>query len=565
MSTIRQADKTYKSTLPECEIPNVDLLTLLFESAHCTAQEDTILHAEAHDASLNITKAAARTLTKQLAHVLRTQFDVGAKAPGEDVVLAVSMGQHLLPTLFYAVAAAGGVYSAASTTSTASELARQIRDGPAKLLVCSHDFRGVAVEAAQSCGLPLRNVLVLESCPELSLESVTGEWKCELGAELDWERVTDPEVLEKRVLCLLYSSGTTGLPKGVRLSHRNLLAQAMLPAATNRRTYTSRSEPHLVIRTLAHLPTAHISAVQGYFVNPFYDAGTVFWMPRFAFPDFLAYCERHLITTMFTVPPICMAIAKSPMVTDQLRSMRIVYTGAAPISAGLQKAAGAKMGTGVFVSQTWGMTEVCGGCTHMPPYETDGFAGSVSPLMQNMVLRIVDDAGHDVPDGHRGEALLKGPLVTTGYHNNASANSIGFVDGWLRTGDVALVKDGTLFVVDRKKELIKYNGLQVAPAELEALLTSHSLIHDAAVIGVLNDEGNELPRAYVVADREKVSEEDIEVFFEREASEFKKLRGGVVFVDAIPRTASGKILRKELRDRAKKERGDEQGILKGVC
>jgi 4-coumarate--CoA ligase len=526
---------------------------MITESAHCSAQEDTILHAEAHDPSLNITKADARTLTKQLAHVLRTQFDIGAQAPGQDVVLAVSKGQRQLPSLFYAVAATGGVYSAASTSSTASQLEYQIRHGPAKLLVCSDDMRDVAVEAAQNCELPLSNVLVLESCPELSLEAVTGEWKCELGAELDWERVTDPDVLEKRLLCLVYSSGTTGIPKGVGLTHRNLVAQAMIPAATNRSTYASRSEPHLVIRTLAHLPTAHISAVQGYFVNPFYDAGTVFWMQRFSFPDFLACCERLAITTLFTVPPIVMAIARHPMVIDQLRSLRIVYTGAAPINSLLQKAAGAKMGSGVFISQTWGMTEVCGGCTHMPPYETDGFVGSASPLMQNMLLRIVDDAGHDVPDGHLGEALLKGPLVTPGYHNNVSANKTGFLGNWLRTGDIVLVKDGTIFFVDRKTELIKYNGLQVAPSELEALLTNHPLIHDAAVIGVPNDERSNLLRAYVMADPQMVSEEEIQLFFNREVSEAKKLTGGVVFVQAIPRTPSGKILRGDLRDRASKE------------
>jgi 4-coumarate--CoA ligase len=138
------------------------------------------------------------------------------------------------------------------------------------------------------------------------------------------------------------------------------------------------------------MPLVSIAGIQGYFINPFYDSGTVFWMPKFSFPEFLKYCKQHRITTMFTVPPICLAIAKHPMVTDQLDTMRIVYTGAAPISAGLQKAAGAKICKGsVFISQTWGMTEASGGCTHMPPYETDGYTGSVSPLMQNMLLRYV--------------------------------------------------------------------------------------------------------------------------------------------------------------------------------
>lgn len=146
--------------------------------------------------------------------MLRTQFDIGANGSGKDVVLTMSTGQHFLPILFYGVVAAGGVYSAASPTFTASELSRQIKDGPAKLIVCSRDIKKVAVEAAQSCGLAPGNVLILESYPERKLESATSEWKYTLGPELDWELITDPEELNKSLLCLLYSSGTTGLPKG---------------------------------------------------------------------------------------------------------------------------------------------------------------------------------------------------------------------------------------------------------------------------------------------------------------------------------------------------------------
>ncbi|KAF2498992.1 4-coumarate-CoA ligase [Lophium mytilinum] len=562
MTTNRLADKTYKSDIPECEIPAVDLLTLLFESPYCTAKEDTVLHAEAHDPSVAITKSKARKLTRQIAYVLRTEFGIGANGTGKDVVLTISTGQHFLPVLFYGVVAAGGVYSAANPTFTALELSRQIKDGPAKLIVCSRDLKEVALKAAQTCGLNLGNVLILDSYPERKLESITGEWKCSLGPELDWARITDVDELTNSLLCLLYSSGTTGIHKGVRLSHRNIIAEAMIPAATNRRTYAARNEPHLEIRTLAHLPTAHISGIQGYFVNPFYDAGTVFWMPRFSFPEFLKYCKNHRVTTFFTVPPICIAIAKHPMVTDQLESIRIAYTGAAPISAALQKAAGAKMGKGsVFISQTWGMSEACGGCTHMPPYETDGFLGSVSPLMQNMLLRVVDENDNDVPDGKAGEALLKGPLITTGYHNNARANAECFTDGWLRTGDIAQVKNGKIFVVDRKQELFNYKGTQIVPGELEALLIGHPLIVDAAVIGVQTKDGDEVPRAYVVADKSRLSASEISQFIEAKVDPNKTLRGGVFFIEVIPRTPSGKILRKDLREMARKEVGGSEATV----
>lgn len=358
--------------------------------------------------------------------------------------------------------------------------------------------------------------------------------------------------------------GLTIRDTGVRLSHHNIIAEAMIPAATNRKTYASLNEPDLEIRTLAHLPTAHIAGLQGYFVNPFYDAGTVYWMPKFSFPEFLTYCKMHKITQFFTVPPIYLGIAKHPLVTDQLDSVRVAYSGAAPMDGILQRAASAKMGAGspVFISQTWGMSEACGGCTHMPPYQTDEYSGSVSPLMQNMLLRIVDEDGNDVSDGEPGEALLKGPLVTLGYHNNPAADAETFVqDGWMRTGDVARVSEGMIFIVDRKKELIKYKGLQIAPAELEALLISHPLITDAAVIGITTEDGNEVPRAYVVADKSKISAEGIEKFVEGKVSQHKKLRGGVAFIDAIPHTPSGKIVRKELRELAKKEFDHSKPVL----
>lgn len=151
--------------------------------------------------------------------------------------------------------------------------------------------------------------------------------------------------------------------------------------------------------------------------------------------------------------------------------------------------------------------------------------------------------------------MLKGPLITMGYHNNPSANAESFTGGWLRSGDIAQVRNGMLFIVDRKKELIKYNGRQVAPAELEALLISHPFIMDAAVIGIQTGDNNEVPRAYVVADKTKISASDILDFIEAQVSPHKQLRGGVHFIAAIPRTPSGKISRKDLRELARREIG----------
>ena len=283
--------------------------------------------------------------------------------------------------------------------------------------------------------------------------------------------------------------------------------------------------------------------------------GSVYWMPRFDFAQFLAYNAKFKITSFFTVPPIYLLIAKSPSVTTQFATLEYAISGAAPLGASLQAAAGAKLGgPDCNISQTWGLSETTGSSTLLP-MDAHDTTGSVSALLPNMRARLVDDADIDVPPGSPGEVLIQGPVVCSGYYNNAAANAEAFIDGWFRTGDVGLFCDGLLYIVDRKKELIKYNGLQVAPAELEAVLVAHPDVLDAAVIGVpdKDDEGNEVPRAYVVADRAKVSSEDVEKWVSDRVAGYKRLRGGVVFVEAVPKSPSGKILRKELREMAKKE------------
>jgi 4-coumarate--CoA ligase len=343
--------------------------------------------------------------------------------------------------------------------------------------------------------------------------------------------------------------------KGVKLSHRNLVAEAVIPGDMFK-SWIAESRPDFDYRTLAHLPTAHIAGIQGYLINPFYMGGPVYWMPRFDFAQFLEYNAKYKITFFFTVPPIYLLIAKSPAVTDQFKTLEVAISGAAPLGKDLQHAASQKLGgPSCFISQTWGLSETTGSATVMPIAMSDD-TGSVSPLMPNMLARLVDDDGADVEIGKPGEVLIKGPVVCKGYFENEAADKESFTGDWFHTGDIAEFRNGLFYIVDRKKELIKYKGLQVAPAELEALLLSHDDILDAAVIGVDADNGtNEVPRAYVVADANKISGQQIIEFVKNNVASHKQLRGGVVFLDAIPKSPAGKILRKDLRVLAKREQG----------
>lgn len=443
-----------------------------------------------------------------MAHFLRTQYSIGKGGPGEDVVLTVSSGQSRLPCLFFGIVAAGGIYAAASPYSTPDVVARLAKEaGPAKLLVCSKDTRDTAASAAERAGMPPSRVLVLTSYPELSLQSADGSVRCDFtssGSVLPWTTVTDPKVLARTPVCLIYSSGTTtGAPKGVLLSHANMVAEAFLPSHINRRVWASKppfnneAEPPVGpgYRTLAHLPPAHISGVQGYFVNPLLDGGIVYWMPPpaagggFDMAAFLRYNEALRITSFFTAPPIYDAIAKCVLYRPGLvgektfKSLRVAYSGGTRLRLGgggadaLRGRMGdAEGGRPLLISQTFGATETTGAATHMSP-DRAGWdtLDSVGELLPNMKLRLVDDEGRDVPVGMPGEALLKGPVVMMGYHNNPEANAAVFTsDGCFRTGDVLKVKDGLVYYVDRKQ--VCRLGIRDFPAEfcfVEIALADH--------------------------------------------------------------------------------------------
>ncbi|KAI2759488.1 hypothetical protein DTO006G1_5393 [Penicillium roqueforti] len=503
---------TIYNPVKDYTIPNTDLLSLVFDHPDVLAKDDTILHVEGADSSNSITKSQCREYTMRIAHILREKFAIGAQGPGIDTVCCISTGQVLLPSLFYGVIAAGGVYSAASSSFTAGELARQrsLRDGHGKELL--HESTG----------------------------------------QLAWEVISDQQILHDRAACLIYSSGTTGEPKGVEITHENLVSAAVVNLYAYR-DYISRQKAQTPdftpeYRTVAHLPAAHIAGCQGYFLQPVLCGGTVYWMSKFEPKSFLWNCATYRPTFLFTVPPIYQLLVQSPLVNDQFKHMIHAVSGAAPMGPDLVVRATKTLGCPV--SQTWGLSETTGSVTISPwdEFESDG---SLSPLLPNIRLRIVDEAENDVEDGQEGEFIVQGPMVTKGYWKNEEATRASFTaDGaWFKTGDLGLRRNGRIFIIDRKKEMIKYKGLQVAPAELEGLLLSHSLIQDVAVIGVpdVNMAGNELPRAYVVANQSKITEDAIKSFIKDNLASHKQLRGGVIFVPEIPKSPTGKILRKELR------------------
>jgi acyl-CoA synthetase (AMP-forming)/AMP-acid ligase II len=343
------------------------------------------------------------------------------------------------------------------------------------------------------------------------------------------------------LVALPYSSGTTGLSKGVMLTHRNLLASlAVLDSVVH------LSEDDVA---LAVLPFFHIYGMNA-IMNPALAAGaTIVTMARFELTAFLRAIQQHRATVVYAVPPIVNALARHPAVADaDLSSVRWIMSAAAPLDAETASACARRLGCRVF--QAYGMTEASPAVTATPIYQ-DAPVDSVGIVLPNTVCKIADPVtGEALGPGHDGELLFRGPQIMRGYLDDPASTARAFdSEGFYRSGDIGHIDhQGRLFVVDRIKELIKYKGYQVVPAELEAILLSHPAVADAAVIGLPAGTDGEAPKGFVVLAAPTPLDEISSYLAERVAP-YKKLRA-VEAISQIPRSPTGKILRRVLKQRA---------------
>ncbi len=357
----------------------------------------------------------------------------------------------------------------------------------------------------------------------------------------------DPiEISGDDLLALPYSSGTTGFPKGTLLTHRNL--------TTNNLQLTSARGINLTDVALIFLPFYHIYGVM--LTGSFLAAGaTQVMMERFDLLQSLELCEKHGVTYYFAVPPIVLALANAPIDLSKMKTVKYVFSGAAPLP--LDPARRLQEKTGIQVVQGYGMTEASP-LTHAQPAAPELVRlDSVGMPVHNTEQKIVDiETGErELPPGEDGEIIIRGPQIMQGYWKAPEETARALRNGWLYTGDIGHVDaDGYTYIVDRKKEMIKYKGFGIAPAELESLLMEHPAVMDSAVIGVPDDEAGELPKGFVVIRKGfDVTTDEILAFANGKLAGYKKIHM-VEFIDAIPKVASGKILRRELKDREKAKR-----------
>lgn len=515
---------THSSPLPDVEIPEVSVAQHVLERA-----------ADFGDKPALIDGPSGRTITYAQFADLTTRFAGGLRAAGfgpGDVLAIMSPNLPEYAVLFHGTALAGGTVTTVNPTYTAEEVHHQLADSGAKLLVTIPMFLEVATQGAA----------------ETSVETIYVLGEAVEGAasvfDLIGEPIEDPPSVDplEDVVALPYSSGTTGLAKGVMLTHHNLVS--------NIEQVLAASEVDGSDVFMAVLPFFHIYGMQVPMNTALRAGATIVTMPRFDLEDFLRLHQEHGITRSFVAPPIVVALAKHPVVDQyDLSSVQQFFSGAAPLSGELAHEASQRLGCEVV--QGYGLTELSP-VSHLTIQ--GGFKpGSVGVTAPSTQTRIVDPvSGEDLGPGVDGEIWVRGPQVMKGYLNNEPATVATITeDGWLKTGDVGHVdEDGHLFVVDRLKELIKYKGFQVPPAELEALLLTHPAVADAAVIGLPDEEAGEIPAGYVVLKPgAEASPEEIQSFVAEHVATYKQLRR-LTIVEEIPKSASGKILRRVLRDRA---------------
>ncbi|KAG2023019.1 phenylacetyl-CoA ligase [Coprinopsis cinerea AmutBmut pab1-1] len=516
-----------------------------------------------------IEDATGRRVSYEEAHyrtfALANAFHLKWGIKNEDVVCIFSPNHIDYAPVLWGVHTLGGIITPANPNYTVEELQYQLSTTKAKVLVTHPDCIKTALSAAKAVGLPTSAVVLLD--PRGPKGFITTDQLVLLGC-------TEPETYtpvklkpgeaRTKLAFLCFSSGTTGKPKAVLITHHALIANIVQMGAHFRALDPKRKSEKLTPgdTAIAVLPFFHIYGLFIFMHMLMYIGMTIVVVPKFNFKDFLKSIVKYNVTHLYMVPPQIVLLCKHPEAKKyDLSHVKFCMSGAAPLSGELMKQVIQVLPNSV-IGQGYGLTETFS-VSSIDPDVKIARVGSAGQLLPGIDAKIVKADGTLGKEGEHGELLVAGPCLALGYLNNPEANATTFVDGWFRTGDECVIKDGEIYVLERLKEILKVKGFQVAPAELEGHILLLPDIADACVVGLPDDYSGEVPLAFVVPSakvKERIGNDPVKHKQLKDAvikhvadakSHYKWLTGGVEIVDVIPRTNSGKLLRRELRERAK--------------
>ncbi|TFK33289.1 AMP binding protein [Crucibulum laeve] len=569
------APVVYKASIPDIPVIRHSIFTYLFNIIDHPASSPAFVDAK--DGQM-ITRGEVKDRALRLAWGLRqrvllpgvTDPKLSTNLERGDTLMILSPNTLSWPMTLFGCVAAGLRLTFASSSATARELSWQWSDSLARAVIVHPPLVQVVKDMFKLIGVSdaeaAQRIWVVDQIWKEDAPKLLGcNWLGDLvGNEtLEQEELFDGDLAEETVY-ICYSSGTTGRPKGVETTHKNV---ATVLSATQ--AYWKQVETDKDV-LLGLMPVYHMFGLAMHMHYPlFANRPLVMMNDGFEAETFCKTVQQYKITTVMLVPPIMLTLSTHPAIDQyDMSSITNIASGAAPLSAALANKVLDRLkarGANVVLLQGCGSTETTCPAQMVAPFDSVKKFGSVGTLLPNVQARLVDDDERDVAEGVAGEMWLKGPTITKGYLNNPTANASSFSpDGWFKTGDVLRRdQDGYYYIVDRKKELIKYKAYQVAPAELEAILLEHPEVADVGVIGIMDAyTGDELPRAYVEpvdplilqsSTAKHSFEKRVQQWIVGQVAHYKRLRGGVVALESIPKSGTGKILRKDLRELAKVE------------
>ncbi|KAK7329808.1 hypothetical protein VNO77_23988 [Canavalia gladiata] len=524
----------FRSKLPDIYIPtHLPLHTYCFENL-----------SQFKDRPCLINGTTGQTFTYAVVELTARKVAAGLNKLGieqGDVVLLLLQNCPQFIFAFLGASYRGAAVTPANPFYTPAEVAKQAKASNTKLIITQASYVDKVKAFASENDV---RVMCIDSAPEgyLHFSELT---------EADEREIPAVKISPDDVVALPYSSGTTGLPKGVMLTHQGLVTSVAQQVDGENPNLYFRSEDVVV----CVLPLFHIYSLSSVLLCGLRVGAAILIMQKFEIVTLLELVQKHKVSVAPFVPPIVLAIAKSPHVElYDMSSIRMIMSGAAPMRKELEDSVRAKL-PNATLGQGYGMTEagpVLSMCLAFAKEPLQVKSGACGTVVRNAEMKIVDpQTGASLPRNQAGEICIRGTQIMKGYLNNQEATE-RTIDkgGWLHTGDIGYIDDDDeLFIVDRLKELIKYKGFQVAPAELEAMLIAHPNISDAAVVPMKDEAAGEVPVAFVVrSNGSKISEDEIKQYISKQVVFYKRINR-VFFVGSIPKAPSGKILRKDLRER----------------